>query len=121
MNLQLVQEENTSLKEALSQEGHETNLAQQKVEEMEKKISGVFQAIPDNAELEEAYVEENMRRIAQALVQYKENIKELEERAIPTTPPVVQEQRDQDVTTTIEKIVFNIHRVEELLEKSDQL
>jgi RNase H-fold protein (predicted Holliday junction resolvase) len=77
----LAQEDNTSLKEALSQEGKERKIAQQKVEEMEKQISGVFQAIPDNAESEEASSEEKMRKIAQALAQYKEKIKELEEHA----------------------------------------
>jgi hypothetical protein len=34
-NLQLVQEDNTSVKEALSQEGQERNIAQQRVEEMD--------------------------------------------------------------------------------------
>jgi hypothetical protein len=88
-NLQLAQEDNTSLKEALSQEGKERKLAQQRVEEMEKQISGVFQAIPDNTESEEASSEEKMRKIAQALVQYKEKIKELEEHTVPMTPPTV--------------------------------
>jgi hypothetical protein len=85
-NLQLVQEDNTSLKEALSQEGKERKIAQQRVEEMERQISGVFQAIPDSAKSEEASFEEKMRKITQALVQYKEKIKELEEHAVPMTP-----------------------------------
>jgi hypothetical protein len=34
------------------------------VEEMEKQISGLFQAIPDSAESEEAYSEEKMRTIS---------------------------------------------------------
>jgi hypothetical protein len=58
------------------------------MEEMEKQISGLFQAIPDNAEWEEAYSKEKMRKIAQALVKYKENIKELEDRTVPMTPLV---------------------------------
>jgi hypothetical protein len=67
----LAQEDNTLLKETLSQEGWERKIAQQKVEEMEKQISGVFQSIPDNVESEEASSEEKMRKIAQALTQYK--------------------------------------------------
>jgi hypothetical protein len=51
-NLQTSQEENIALKEAISQEGREKKLAQQKIEEMEKHIGVVFQTIPDNAGLE---------------------------------------------------------------------
>jgi hypothetical protein len=47
-NLQLAQEDNTSLKEAVSQEGKARKIAQKKLEEMEKQISAVFQAISDN-------------------------------------------------------------------------
>jgi peptidoglycan hydrolase CwlO-like protein len=57
---------------------------------MERHISGLFQAIPNNTKLEEASFEEKMRKITQALVKYKEQIKELEERVVPRTPPVVQ-------------------------------
>jgi hypothetical protein len=92
MNLQIVQEENITLKEAIIQEGKEKNIVQQKVEEMEKHISEVFQTIPDNAGSEEVSSEEKMRKIAQALEQYKSQIKELEERAVPTTPPEVRVQ-----------------------------
>jgi hypothetical protein len=91
-NLQIAQEENITLKEAINQEGKEKKIVQQKVEEMEKHISEVFQTIPDNAESEEVSSEEKMRKIAQALEQYKSQIKELEERAVPTTPPEVRAQ-----------------------------
>ena len=56
---------------------------------MEKQISGVFQAILDSVESKETSSEEKMRKIAQALVQYKEKIKELEENVVPMTPSVV--------------------------------
>jgi hypothetical protein len=78
-NLQLAQEDNTSVKEALSQEGKERNIAQQRVEEMDRQISGVFQAILDSTKLKEASSEEKRRKIIEDLVQYKEQIKELEE------------------------------------------
>jgi len=57
----------------------------------------------------------------QNLQQYKEKIKELEEHEVPTTPLVVRVQREKDRTTTAKKIVQNIHRVEELLEKRGHL
>jgi hypothetical protein len=91
-NLQTTQEENITLKEEISQEGKEKKLAQQKVEEMEKHIGAVFQTIPDNAGSEEVSSEEKMKKIAQALEQYKRQIKELEEHAVPTTPPEVRAQ-----------------------------
>jgi hypothetical protein len=42
------------------------------VEDMERQLSGVFQSIPNIAKLEEESFEEKMRKIAQALIQYKE-------------------------------------------------
>jgi t-SNARE complex subunit (syntaxin) len=54
-------------------------MVQQKVDEMENQIHVVFQAISDNAESEGASLEEKMRKIAQNLQQYKDQIKELEE------------------------------------------
>jgi peptidoglycan hydrolase CwlO-like protein len=62
---------------------------QQKVDEMENQINIVFQAISDDTTSEEASSEEKITKIAQTLQQYKEKIKELEERAVPTTPPAV--------------------------------
>jgi hypothetical protein len=78
---------------------------------MERQISGVFQAIPDITESEEASPEEKMRKISQALVQYKENIKELEEHTIPMNPSEIRVQREKYATTTIENIAHNINRV----------
>ena len=38
-----------------------------------------------------------MRKIAQTVQQYKENIKEMEDRVVPMTPPEVRAQRERDV------------------------
>jgi hypothetical protein len=62
---------------------------------MEKHIGTVFQTIPDNAESEGVSSEEKMRKIAQALEQYKDQIKELEEHTVPTTPPEVRATREK--------------------------
>jgi hypothetical protein len=62
MNLQIAQKENITLKEVINQEGKEKNIVQQKVEEMEKQISIVFQTILDSADLEGVYFEEKMRK-----------------------------------------------------------
>ena len=91
-NLQTTQEEKITPREAIIQEGKEKQLVQQKVEEIEKHIGIVFQTILDNAGLEEVSSEENMKKIAQALEQYKSQIKELEECAVPTTPLEVRVQ-----------------------------
>jgi peptidoglycan hydrolase CwlO-like protein len=56
---------------------------------METQIDAVFQAISDDTVSEEASSEEKITKIAQTLQQYKEKIKELEERAVPMTPPTV--------------------------------
>jgi hypothetical protein len=88
-NLQIAQEENMVLKEAISQEGKKKEIAQQKVDEMETQINTVFQAISDDTVSEEASSEEKITKIAQTLQQYKEKIKELEEHAVPMTPPAV--------------------------------
>jgi hypothetical protein len=62
-----------------------------------------------------------MQNIVQTLQHYKDQIKELEERTVPTTPPEIRAQREQDATTSVENITHNIHRMTELLEKSAQL
>jgi flagellar biosynthesis chaperone FliJ len=61
---------------------------------MEKHINVVFQAISDNAESEGASSEEKIRKIMHAMENYKEQIKDLEERTIPITPPEVISQRE---------------------------
>jgi DNA-directed RNA polymerase subunit F len=76
-NLQSAQEYNTSLKEELSQEGKEKMMAQQKVDEIENQIQAVFQAISDSEGVQSASSQEKVRKIAQYLQQYKEQIKEL--------------------------------------------
>jgi hypothetical protein len=72
MNLQLAQKENTLLKEALSQEGKNKNMAQKKVEEMENQIQEVFQSISDNEGVQAASSQEKMKKIAHIFQQYKE-------------------------------------------------
>jgi hypothetical protein len=58
-----VHEDNTSLKEEFIQEGKVKKIVQQKLDEMEKHINVVFQAILDNTESEGSYLEEKIRKI----------------------------------------------------------
>jgi hypothetical protein len=117
-NIQITQEENTILKEVIIQEGQEKNMAQKKVDEMENQIHVVFKAIIDSVESEGASSEEKMRNIVHTLQQYKDQIKELEDLTIPTTPPYVRSKREKDVTTFAENITHNIHKMTDMLEKS---
>jgi hypothetical protein len=103
-NLQLAQEDNTSLKEALRQKGKEKNISQQKVDEMENQSQAVFQSISDNKGVQAASSQEKMRKIVQTLQQYKEHIKELEEHVVPMTPPEVREKIEKDVIASAENI-----------------
>jgi hypothetical protein len=88
---------------------------------MEKCISNVFHTILASAELEEAFFQEKMRKIAQTLEQYKDQIRELEEREVPTTPPEFISQHKQDTTTFAENITHTTQCVTELLENNAQL
>jgi hypothetical protein len=88
-NIQLAREENMALKEAIGQEGQRKYIEQRKVDQMETQIDAIFQAISDETVLEETSSEENITNIVWNLQQYKEWIKELKERAAPTTPLVV--------------------------------
>jgi hypothetical protein len=56
-------------------------------------------------------MQEKIQKIAQTLQHYKDHIKELEERTVPTTPPEIRAQREQDVTTFAENIAQNVHRM----------
>jgi hypothetical protein len=60
-----VQEENTLLKEAISQEGKEKKKVQKNLDEMEKKINVVFQAIFGSAKPEGSSSEEKIKKIKQ--------------------------------------------------------
>jgi peptidoglycan hydrolase CwlO-like protein len=53
---------------------------------METQIDSVFQAISNETLSKEASLEEKITKIAQTLQTYKEQIKELEERAVHVTP-----------------------------------
>jgi hypothetical protein len=117
----LAQEDNTSLKEALSQEGKEKKMVQYKVDEMENQIHTVFQAISNSEGIQGVSAQEKMQKIAQMMQHYKDHIKELEECTVPTTPPKIRVQRERDTIASIESIMQNIQRLKELLEKSAQL
>ena len=78
-----------ALKEAISQEGQRKEITWRKMDQMETQIDAVFQDISIETVLEETYSEKKITKIAQTLQQYKEKIKELEEHALPTTPPKV--------------------------------
>jgi hypothetical protein len=54
-------------------------------------------------------------------VQYKDQIKEMEEHAVPTTPPEVRAQREKDTIESTKSIAHVIYRMIELLEKSGEL
>jgi hypothetical protein len=45
------------------------------------------------------------------LEQYKDQIKELEERGIPATPPKVRVPREKDTTESAENIAETIHKM----------
>jgi hypothetical protein len=62
-----------------------------------------------------------MRKITQALAQYKEKIKEFEECTVPNTPPIARVQREKYTTKSTTNIAQHIHIVEKLQEKSNQL
>ena len=54
---------------------------------MEKQINVVFQAISGSVESEGASLKEKIRKIVHAMEQYMDQINELDECTIPTTPP----------------------------------
>jgi hypothetical protein len=66
-NLQLVQEDNTSLKEEVRKEGKVNKIAQKKLDNMEKQINVVFQAISGSVESEGASLKEKIRKIVHAM------------------------------------------------------
>jgi hypothetical protein len=108
------------LKEAIIQEGQKKEIVQKKVDEMETQINEVFQAISNDTVSEEAYSEDNITKIAQTLQQYKEKIKELEERSTYDSPSSLSAKRERR-DNNCKKIMQHIHRVEKLLEKRGHL
>jgi hypothetical protein len=63
-NLQIAQEENMVLKEAIIQEGKKKEITVKKVDEIETQINTIFQNISDDTTSEEKYLEEKITKIA---------------------------------------------------------
>jgi peptidoglycan hydrolase CwlO-like protein len=59
---------------------------------MEQQIHMLFQEILERTNEEAGSSKEKLHRIEQTIQEYKEKIKELEERVTPTTPPEVRAQ-----------------------------
>jgi hypothetical protein len=103
-NLQLAQEENTSLKEALSQEGKVNKMSQHKVHDMENQIHAVFQAISESKGIQGVLTQEKMHKIAHTMKHYKDQIKEMEESTMPTNIPEIRGKRERDAIYSAENI-----------------
>jgi hypothetical protein len=55
-------------------------------EKLEQILEEVFQTIPDNALAEELSTEEKIQKIMQAIEGYRQEILDLVEKVIPSTP-----------------------------------
>jgi hypothetical protein len=97
MNLETTREEKEILEIALKEVQLERDEEKQCTEKLEQRLEEVFQTIPDNALAEELSTEEKIQKIAQAMEGYRQEIIDLAEKVIPSTPPEIKAQREQQV------------------------
>jgi hypothetical protein len=88
---------------------------------LEQRLEEVFQTIPDSALAGELNAEEKIKRIAQTMEGYKQEIVELVGKLTPTTPPEVRSEREQQETEQIDSIALEVKEIAELYERTTQI
>jgi hypothetical protein len=98
--LETTKEENEVLEIALKEVQIECEEEKKHVDKLDQILEEVFQMIPDNTLAGELNVEEKIKRIAQAMDSYKQEIIELVGKLTPTTPPKVRSEREKQDNKT---------------------
>jgi oligoendopeptidase F len=121
MNLETTKEVKEILEISLNQVQLERDEEKQRMEKIEQRLEEVFKTIPDNAQAEELSTEEKIQKIVQAMESYRQEITDLEEKVIPSTPPEIKAQREQQVVEYTENIEGEINIMEELYNSTTQM
>jgi hypothetical protein len=64
-----------------------------RVDRLEQGVTAAYDRIPNNMQIAEPNTMQNIDHIVQTIDQYRQEIENLKEKLIPTTPPEVKEQR----------------------------
>jgi hypothetical protein len=120
-SLQLAKEVNNTLEITLNQVKFERDETKKCTGRIEKQVEEVFKTISDSAQGENIPTEDKIEKITQAMETYRIQITELTELLVPSTPPEVRIQREQEATGHTESIALIIQEITELYNKSAQL
>jgi archaellum component FlaC len=85
---------------------------------LEQKVAGTYEKIPQAAQRDEITAAEKIDQIAQEIDQYHKEIENLREHLIPTTPPVVKEQRKEEAMTQLQEIEQQVNTTTDLFDKT---
>jgi hypothetical protein len=88
---------------------------------LEKRLEEVFQTISDSALAGEINAEEKLKKIAQMMEEYKQEIVELVGKITPTTPPEVRSEREQQATEQAYLLALEVKEITELYERTTQI
>jgi hypothetical protein len=75
------------------QDKFETKEERERRNRLEQKVAGTYEKIPNIVQKDELTAAEKIDQISQEIDQYQKEIKNLRKHIMPTTPPVVKEQR----------------------------
>jgi hypothetical protein len=120
-NLETTKEEKEVLETVLKEVQIEHEEEKQCTDKLEQRLEEVFQTIPDNALAGELNTEEKIKRIAQMMEGYKQEIVELVGKLTPTTPPEVRSEREQQETEQTDSIALEVKEIAELYERTTQI
>jgi hypothetical protein len=76
----------------------ETKEEREHMKGLEQKVVIAYEKIPKTAQTTELTTTEKIDQIVQTIDQYQQEIKNLQEKLTPTTPPEVREKRKQEET-----------------------
>jgi hypothetical protein len=74
------------------------------VDRLEQGLVEAYEQSPESMPTTELTTTQNIDQIVQTLDQYKQEIENLQEQLIPTTPPEVREKRKKEATGQMEEM-----------------
>jgi hypothetical protein len=102
--LQHMKDNREELELVLEQVKLETKDEKDHVDRLEQGLVVAYDKIPKSAQTTEPTTMQKIDQIVQTIDQYRQEIENLQEQLIPTTPPEVKEQRKQEAAGQMEEM-----------------
>jgi hypothetical protein len=88
---------------------------------LEQGVVVAYDRIPKSTQIAEPTTTQKIDQIVQTIDQYRQEIENLWEQLIPTTPPEVKEQRKQEAVRQMDEMERQVNAVVDLFDREAQL